>query len=277
MRPFLTGVLALLLAAAVLAAQNPPVPVAPPQISGRVLDASNGAPLRRARVIITAAGRAGDPVFTDDDGRFVAANAGRTVTVTISKAGYTRVVVTPPAAQSAGPLQLALARSVAVMGRVVDRSGSPPFTAYVAARLISTAPGGSAGAPTRIYTRTDQLGGYRLGDLAAGRYEITAIRSQLLELGGTALEEQLFGTRDSFDVARAVTVSLAVGDELRDVDFTVPGSSRSCGTAPAKPGSQKGTGRIRGRISGPAGEPLFCAQVHVSSAAAAGSGSLTFV
>jgi hypothetical protein len=268
MRPLLTGLLAFLLTAAVPRAQAPPAG-ATPAISGRAVDARDEAPLRRARVSITVAGRAGDPVFTGDDGRFVIADAPRPpFTLTVAKGGYTPGVVTPSASQLTGPLTFALARSVAVMGRVVDSSGLPPLAAYVTARLLSGAGSSASGAPRRFYTQTDREGGYRLGALAAGRYEITAIRIPFQQPAGAGmLEERLFGSRDSLDVARAVTVSVGAGDELRDIDFVVPGGpTRSCSTGPGVgPGSPTATARIRGRISGPTGEPLVCSQVHVSS------------
>jgi hypothetical protein len=177
--------------------------------------------------------------------------------------------MTPSAAQLAGPLTFGLTRSVAVEGRVVDSSGAPLAFAYVTARLLSAATGGSAGAPMRFYADTDQLGGYRLGGLAAGRYEITAIRIPLQQrTAGFSLEASLFGPRDALDVARAVTVSIGPGEEVRDLDFTVPGGpTRNCSTGPAvTAGSQTTAGRIRGRVTGPTGQPLVCARLHVSSA-----------
>src|SRR5688572_10919352 len=236
MRPLLIGLLAFLLNAAAPQAQAPSAG-ATPLLTGRVLNARDGAPLRRARVIVTAAGRVGDPVFTGDDGRFVISDAPRPpFTLTVAKAGYIPVVMTPSAAQLAGPLTFGLTRSVAVGGRVVDSSGAPPTSgdAYVTARLLSAAAGGGTGAPTRFYAETDQLGVYRLGGLAAGRYEITAIRIPFLQkVNATGpVDEQLFGSRDSLDVARAVTVSIDPGDELHDLDFMIPaGPTRSCATA----------------------------------------------
>ena len=268
-RPLLTGLLALLLTTAIPQAQAPPA-AATPLITGRVVNARDGAPLRRARVNVTAAGRVGDPVFTGDDGRFIISDAPRVpLTVRVAKAGYIPGVMTPSAAQLAGPLTFGLTPSVAMEGRVVDSSGVPPISAYVTARLLSAAAGGGAGVPTRFYAEIDQLGGYRLGGLAAGRYEITAIRIPLQQrTAGFSLEQTLFGPREALDVAPPVTVSIDPGDELRDVDFTIPGGpTRSCSTGPAvTPGPQTTAGRIRGRVTGPSGEPLVCAQLHVSSA-----------
>jgi hypothetical protein len=267
MRPLVIGLLALLLTATVPRAQAPPTAT---PISGRVVDARNDAPLRRARVTITIAGRAGDPVFSGDDGRFVIREAPRgTFTITVAKGGYISAVLTPSAAQLTGPLTFGLTRSVAVEGRVVESSGAPPMSAYVTARLLSPAPSGGAGAKTRFFTETDLLGGYRLGGLAAGRYEITAVRIPPLQRinGVGPLEERLFDSPGSFDVARAVTVSVDPGDELRDLDFSVPGATeRGCSPGPGVISlSQTTTARIRGRVLGSAGEPLVCAQVHVSS------------
>jgi hypothetical protein len=173
----------------------------------------------------------------------------------------------PSAAQLTGPLQFALARSVAIMGRVVDRSGTPPRTSvYVTARLLAAAANGGSGTQTRFYTETDRLGEYRLGALAAGRYDVTAIRIPFTQPTTVPLEERLFGSRESLDVARVVTVSVDPGDERRAVDFTIsgPSSMRGCAAAPAAtPGAQTAA-RIRGRVFGSTGEPLVCAQVTVA-------------
>src|SRR5687768_12898740 len=272
MRPLLIGLLAFLLTAAAPRAQAPPAG-STPLVTGRVFNSRDGAPLRRARVIITSPGRSGYPLYAGDDGRIVISGAPRSpFTLRVAKAGYIRAVMTPSVAQLAGPLTFGLTRSVAVEGRVVDSSGVPLAFAYVTARLLSAAPGGSAGAPTQFYSDTDQLGGYRLGGLAAGRYEITAIRIALQQrTAGFSLEASLFGRRDALDVARAVAVSIGPGEELRDVDFTVPGGpTRNCSTGPTvTAGSQATAGRIRGRVTGPTGQPLVCAQLHVKSAVAA--------
>ena len=166
---------------------------------------------------------------------------------------------------------IALTRGAAVMGRIVDGSGAPPTIGYVTARLLPGTGGRAAGTPARFYAQADQLGAYRLGGLAAGQYEITAISIPVLQQLNAVgpLEDRLFGSRDSFDVARVVSVSLQPGEELRDIDFTVPGKTRDCAAGPARPATQTGTARIRGRVTGPTGEPLVCAQIHVSSAAAA--------
>jgi protocatechuate 3,4-dioxygenase beta subunit len=266
-RPFILGWVGVL----TVALPEAQVPSAIPtrQITGHVSDARDGAPLRRARVTITIAGRVGDPVFSGDDGRFVIAEApAPPFTLSVAKAGYTSNVVTPSAAQLVTPLQFALARSVAVTGRVVDSQGVPrsPGAPYVAARLLPDA-AGQPGVPTRFYTQADRLGEYRLGGLAPGRYEITAIGIpplQELAVSGK-LEDSLFGPRDSFNVARVVTVALEPGDEARNIDFVVPGGSRSCDT---KPGATQrpltGGGRIQGRVLAASGELLVCAQVHIS-------------
>ena len=79
-------------AAPVPRAQAPSASATPQQMSGRVVDARTGEPRRRARVTLTIAGRAGNPVFTGDEGRFVIADAPRPpFTVTVSKAGYMSV------------------------------------------------------------------------------------------------------------------------------------------------------------------------------------------
>src|SRR5688500_16786511 len=63
-------------------------------IRGQVLDATNSAPLRRARITAAVGDRQVDLIFTDNDGRFAIPNLPATaLTVRASKAGYAPAVV----------------------------------------------------------------------------------------------------------------------------------------------------------------------------------------
>ena len=69
----------------------------PGPIRGRVVDARDDVPLRRARIVVSAGDRRIDSVFTDDEGQFSIADAtSDTLTVRVSKAGYAASLVALP-------------------------------------------------------------------------------------------------------------------------------------------------------------------------------------
>jgi hypothetical protein len=123
--------------------------------------------------------------FSDNDGRFAVTNVepGR-YTLSVRKAGFVPTVYgarhpsEPPIGvdvESGGitTINLRLARSAGISGRIVDQYGEPIEGALVTAeRLIrvegriTTRPAGSA--------TTDDLGEYRIGSLPASRYVINA-------------------------------------------------------------------------------------------------------
>ena len=118
--------------------------------------------------------------------------------------------------------------------------------------------------PSQFFTQTDALGEYRLGSLPAGRYEITAVQVRPeARRPDSRLEDLLFGPPDSLDVARgATTISLAAGDEVRDVNFTNANALQSCPSGPSvRPPPDAVRASILGRVTGANGEPLACASV----------------
>ena len=160
------ALLVLLGAAASAEPQRPAEVSAPaPTLRGRVIALDNEAALRRVRVAVMGAERI-EPVFTDDEGRFALRLPSRAaVTLTTTKAGYATMALPVPANALDREVNLRLARGAAISGRIVDASGAPAADVPVAVRRI----GGGAGGPQHV-TTTDDLGEYRLGGLAAGRY-----------------------------------------------------------------------------------------------------------
>jgi hypothetical protein len=235
-------------------------------IRGRVVDAANSAPLRRARVSLSASDGRTNPVFTDDEGRFEIAIPATAITLRASKAGYAPAVVSVAEARAGAELRFTLTRSAAVMGRVVDSYGAPFARAYVIGRLL--APGGDARLPAenQFYAETDRFGEYRLGGMPAGRYEITAVLvPPELRAPGTKVEDQLFGPLEVLDVAdRVASLTLSAGDEVENIDFIIPGAAQDCPGGPSVrfPEGVPPTG-IRGRVTDATGEPLACATVVV--------------
>jgi hypothetical protein len=255
-----------LLAAVVDAGAQGPTPTRSEPIRGQVVDAGNGVPLRRARVIVTAGDRPFSTVFTDDEGRFTIANLPvAPLSAGAGKAGYAAGLVTLSSTNPETDFRFALTRSAAAMGRVLDSMGAPATDAFVRARAISFPNQTQADALTQFFTRTDALGEYRLGNLPAGRYEITAVRVRPeARRSNASLHEQVFGPSESLDTGRIVTMTLAAGDETRGVDFTIAGTMESCPAGPSvRPSPDAVTGRITGRILGPTGEPVPCASVRI--------------
>ena len=265
MKPVALAVLVSVTVVHGLPAQNPETTRTQP-IRGRVVDARNDVPLRRARVVVSVAERRIDTGFTDDEGRFAIANRpAAPLTVRASKAGYAVSLVTLPGGGAGTDLRFAMTKSAAVSGRVLDSSGEPAFAAYVRAQRILPPDGTAQSESTQLFTQTDLLGEYRLGDLPAGRYAIVAVRVRPdKRLPNARPEEQLFGPPESLELARATIMSLDAGDEARDVDFSIAGASDTCPTGPSvRPAPGSVTASIVGRVMAATGEPIACAAVRL--------------
>jgi hypothetical protein len=173
------------------------VPVPAGRITGRVLAADNGRPVKRARVFVSAAelpgGRA---ALTDDQGVFDLSElpAGR-YTLTVSKSGFVSLSYGQRRPLQAGtPLQLAdgqqlkgvdfqLPRGSAIAGRVLDQDGDA--MAGVNVRVLRyqylqgdrrLTPAGSA--------QTDDRGQYRIWGLMPGEYYVSAVARNFNPGGG---------------------------------------------------------------------------------------------
>jgi hypothetical protein len=156
-------------------------------IEGRVLAANSNTALRNARVTLitdTGAGTTGiTPVYIDGDGRFVFASVpDGQFRVRIARAGYaTRDV---GASESDRPTTITVARAhvelgvmhrqkgAALAGRILDEVGDPIAAATVFV-LRATSDDRSSRAPLRRQD-TDDRGEYRVGDLEAGEYIVSA-------------------------------------------------------------------------------------------------------
>ena len=166
-------------------------------ISGRVVDASTGQPLKRARVTAASRdvrGRTG--AQTDDTGRFMLVDVpvGR-YTLSVSKPGYItlgygqrrpRQPATPvqvTAGQHLQNMNFNLPPGSVITGTVIDEDGAPvPMAAVRVLRYIyqqgqqQLEPAGS--------DRTDDRGEYRVFSLEPGDYFVSAIVPRQLRGGG---------------------------------------------------------------------------------------------
>src|SRR5581483_6550787 len=173
------------------ARDTPSRTAAPPpagRITGRVLAADNGHPIKRARVLVTAAELPGGRgVLTDDGGVFEITKlpAGR-YTVAASKIGFVSLSYGQRRPLQAGtPLQLGdgqqmrnvdfqLPRGSVVGGRVLDEDGEPMPGVMVRVMRYQYLQGDRRLAPAGS-GQTDDKGQYRIWGLMPGDYYINAI------------------------------------------------------------------------------------------------------
>lgn len=172
-------------------AQTPQTAEARGRISGRVLTADTGRPVRRARVFINATELPGGRgAQTDDQGTFdfTALPAGR-YSLTVSKTGFVTISYGQRRPLQAGtPLQLAdnqeltgltmsLPRGSAITGHIYDETGEPLPGAMVRVSRYQYAQGTRELVPAGT-TQTDDLGAYRVWGLDPGDYYVSAMPRQ---------------------------------------------------------------------------------------------------
>ena len=207
-RAFSVSTLVVVLGAAALAQQTPPRPGqtsgqpardtparpkdAPPppagRISGRVLAADNGRPVKRARIFATAVELPGGRgMLTDDSGVFDLTElpAGR-YTLTVSKSGFVALSYGQRRPLQAGtPLQLAdgqqlkgiefqLPRGSVISGHVLDEDGDAMPGVMVRIMRYQYLQGEKRLTPAGN-GQTDDKGQYRVWGLMPGEYYVNAI------------------------------------------------------------------------------------------------------
>jgi protocatechuate 3,4-dioxygenase beta subunit len=245
-------------------------------LQGQVLVDANGQALPRARVTLGAIARTQVSALSDDTGRFrltLPADGPAGQRITIAKAGFATFATTVTLQEFADgtPLTIRLQRSVAVSGRVVDRQGHPVTSALVAVRpapLVAPRPG-SSHTPATL-TETDDLGEFRVGGLAEGRYGVAVVDGPSPSPARLdRLNAQLAGGADP-DTAipqatsASVFVALQAGNDVEGVVLTTRGPTQMPGLCPATPAAPgEGTGTIGGRVFNQRGEPVMCASVRL--------------
>lgn len=158
------------------------------RLSGRVLAADNGRPIRRARVLATAPQLPqGRGRLTDEAGAFdlTGLPEGR-YTLTVSKTGYITLAYGQRRPLQAGtPLQLGatqelagiefrLPRGSVITGRILDETGEPVPGSTVRALRYQYAQGSRQLVPAGA-ADTDDQGTYRIWGLNPGDYYISAL------------------------------------------------------------------------------------------------------
>lgn len=257
-------ILALTLVAQTALAQRPAV-----ALRGRVIDAENERPLRRAIVSLTGRDHRVRPVLTDEEGRFVIELSEPLAAVVITKAGYASTVIEPD--RSTLPLRdldVRLARGAVLSGRVIEK-GIPAIGARVIARREDDT---SSASPT-YQAETDDLGEYRIGGLPVGQYTVTASSTpQIVRITpGFATDREAvqgiaFNRYAVFAGSSKRQAGVRAGQETGEVDFEVSGLQATIPpeAAAVLKATERGLGAISGRVVTPSGQPVSGALVQVS-------------
>lgn len=174
-------------------------------ISGRVLTADTGRPVKRARVMVVGGGRAGRGATTDDQGRYTVTDlAAGSYTITGSKNGFVDAVygqrrpqqpgtpVTIADAQAAANIDVRLTRGGVVTGTVQDEDGEALARAVVTVHRYQYVGGERQLRPAGA-DQTDDRGQYRVFGLPPGEYYVSATTAGLGQLLGRGLQQLAAG------------------------------------------------------------------------------------
>ena len=258
--------LVLALTVVVTAAQQPAAP-ARLMVSGGVTTA-NDAPLPRVRVespaaVPTALNIRVAPtrvVLTDNDGRFtIQVTASSMTMLQFSKARYiTQTVRIPPRELSAGAsvVRVRLPLGGAISGQVIDRTGGAPLpSATVTLRRAGAA---REDEPIAV-TTTNDVGEYRFGGLAPGRYVARAKPSTSL-LGSDVPDRQKVVDAAAVD---GPPIDVPEGTEAGNIVLTIDTPSEMDAGADNRPAATaEATASLSGRVVGMDGLPIRRAVVH---------------
>ena len=152
-------------------------------ISGTIKSAADDAPLARARVTAVAGSNEPHVALTGADGKYTLTDlpAG-SYTISVSRTGYAPqtygrgrqpAAVTVANAQHLANVDLLLAPSRAILGRILDEDGSP-FAGAVVEALVPRTEAGNEMLTTVARTESDDRGEFRLHGLAQGQYYVSA-------------------------------------------------------------------------------------------------------
>ena len=249
------------------------------RITGRVVSAETGAPIRRAQIRITSRdARTNRDVTTDSDGRFefLTLPAGR-YQLYVTKAGYVSLEYGQARPFEAGkPLDIAegqslekidfsLPRGSAITGRVTDEFGDPITDVQVQAMRYQFSNGERQLVSAGRVATTDDLGQYRIFGLMPGDYVVRAsLRTNPnATLTGPNAAEGPLGYPGTYypgvaDAAQAQTVTVSLGQELNSVAFSlVPARlSRISGTVMSSEGRPLGGAIVALRAAGSGGAAM---------------------
>jgi sarcosine oxidase gamma subunit len=222
-----------------------PVPAGTGVISGRVLTADTGRPLKRARVMVTGGGRPFSAT-TNEEGRYtISGLPAGTYSVTGSKTGFVDGMFGQRRAPRAGtPIELSdnqrlanvdlrLMRGAVIAGRIADEDGEPLARAMVTVLRQQYIRGEKQMTPAGV-DQSDDRGQFRVFGLPPGEYFVSAsvgglerLAQQLMPMGGQPLDAaESTGYAPTYypgviAPGEAAPLKVAAAQELATVDFQV--------------------------------------------------------
>ena len=257
---------------------NMPAPTGTARISGRVVAADTGSPIRRAQINVNSReAQFNRSVTTDSEGRYEFASlpAGR-YRLFVDKAGYVALEYGQARPFEAGkPLDIAdgqalekidfsLPRGSAITGRITDEFGDPITDVQVEALRYQFVNGERQLVNAGRSAQTDDLGAYRIFGLMPGDYVVRASMRRSMPGGPRGADVEPMGYPGTYypgvtDVSQAQTVTTALGQELSSIAFPL---------VPAR------LSRISGTVMGSDGRPLPGAMVMIRARSSGGLGAL---
>ena len=223
-----------------------PVPSAatpPVVITGRVITGESDQPVPRVRVTLQAANV--EPVLTGEDGAFEISVPQGAGSLRLSKTGFAPVSVDRRALLPKTQLLVQMARGAAINGVLMDASGAPTPNVSVRVRRMTDGAAVPGGAQQAI-AETNDLGEFRVGNLAAGRYAVEANAGR----GGRGAILDMIGNPDTI---RSIVDGIgARGINVRDILEAATGrAGEPAGQAqdPAAARGRGGRGGGRGRAT----------------------------
>lgn len=223
-------------------------------IQGKVLHEPGGQPIRKANVqFIARDGQANEPHSdtTDEEGRFKVEDLkpGRYI-ATVTHAGFVqsahgkRATILLKPGQGTTDMVLYMQPAAVITGKITDLDGDPMSNVSISAVLVGSALRGRT--LHSGYAATNDLGEFRISDLRAGRYIISAnppqgSRAPHAEGKDKAKENLIYATTyypGTLDEEQALAMEVHPGDES-PANFGVLASPayRVSGTVAAVPSS----------------------------------------
>jgi hypothetical protein len=240
---------------------NAPQPTGTARITGRVVAADTGSPIRRAMVSINSReGRVNRVVSTDSEGRYELTGlpAGR-YRLNVNKAGFVALEygqVRPfeagkpidiAAAQLLERIDFSLPRGSVITGRITDEYGDPIADVQVEAMRYQFVNGErqlvNAGRPAN----TDDIGAFRIFGLMPGEYIVRASARPTPSARAADDADDRTGYPGTYfpgvtNIGEAQHLTVALGQELSSIAFSlIPARlSRVSGTVMSSGGSPLG-------------------------------------
>lgn len=202
-------------------------------VSGTVLAADTGQPLRDASISLRQAGVRSAPLaaMTGADGRFEIKNVDPArYYLFVSKAGYVSMeygqkgpddplgLLALAPGQVARDVSIQLLRGAVITGFVYNEDGEPIENMQVRAERYRYFQGKRRLMPTG-YAETDDRGKYRIYDLPPGKYYISASAEPMTYGESSSYEPTYYP--GAADPSQASSVTIRAGNEFPDVDLTL--------------------------------------------------------